>query len=75
MSEIDHNVKDDLELLMARVSEMRTHQRDYFARGMKLDLSMSKQKEREVDELMARLRARGYDGSRFTNKTEQNKLF
>lgn len=69
------NEKEIIELLLARVEEMRTHQRDWFARKMPYDLQQSKAKEKEVDELCRRIRARGYNPDRFKTNIKQDKLF
>jgi hypothetical protein len=67
--------KDDIELLMAKVEMMRTHQRDYFARRSETDKQLAIRKEKEVDEMMRRLRGRGYNPDRFKITHDQNKMF
>ncbi|MEO6610721.1 MAG: hypothetical protein ABIT05_01270 [Chitinophagaceae bacterium] len=66
--------KDDIELLMARVEEMRTAQRDFFARKMNADKRIAIAREIELDALLRQLRKR-YDPTRFKNRTEQKGLF
>lgn len=69
--------RDDLELLLCRVLEMRTHQTDFFKRKMPADLKLSKQKESEVDRLIKQFRSNGYDPERFKSSgpSEQKPLF
>jgi hypothetical protein len=67
--------KDDLELLMARVEQMRGHQRDYFARKTQTDKKLSIELEKQVDELIRQLRRRGYNPERFKTNTYQKGLF
>jgi len=67
--------KEIIELLLARVEEMRTHQRDWFARKMPADLSQAKQKEKEVDELCRRIRGRGYNPDHLKTVTQQKRMF
>jgi hypothetical protein len=66
--------KECLELLLARVEEMRTHQRDFFARRQTTDKQLSIKKEKEVDDLCKVLRRRGYDPERFKTNTNQGRL-
>lgn len=67
--------KNELELLVARVEEMRESQVAYFDRRKTWDLMQSKIKEKEVDEMLLRLRSRGINPDPFKQKTEQKKLF
>lgn len=69
------NEKDDIELLMLRVEDMRTAQRDYFARRMPADKKLAMGRESGVDELLKTLRRRGYNPERFRSSTEQKKMF
>jgi len=69
------NERYDIELLLARIEEMRGHQRDFFARRMQADKKLSIQKEKEVDELCKLMRRKGYDPERFKTSTEQKNMF
>ena len=67
--------REDIELLMARVEEMRRHQKDFFARRMPADKQLAIAKEIHVDELCRQFRKRGYNPDRFKVNTEQKKMF
>lgn len=67
--------KDDIEILMARVEEMRAAQRDYFARRMTADKKRSIALEQEVDNLCHQLRRRGYNPDRYKMKSVQKGMF
>lgn len=66
--------RDALEYLMLKVTEMRQHQRDYFARKQETDKRNAMRLEREVDAIMLKLKGRGYTGERFRDKTKQGRL-
>jgi len=67
--------RNDIELLMQRVLEMREAQVQYFNNRNNVNLRMSKARETVVDDLMKQFRKKGYDPNRFKNKTEQKNLF
>lgn len=66
--------KDAADYLLLKVSEMRLHQKAYFARKQDTDKRTAMKAEREIDEIILRYKARGYDGDRFKDKTTQPKL-
>lgn len=67
--------KDDIELLMARVEQMRQAQRDYFTRKMTADKKLSIALEGNLDELLKQYRRKGYNPDRFKTKSEQQGFF
>lgn len=70
------NPKDDTELLLARVEEMRDYQRKYFKYRMESYKKQAIEAEKKVDKLIDQLKARGYDVKRFkSNNQKPNELF
>lgn len=72
-------MKEDLELLMARVEQMRSAQSEYFkhCRGPSSEtwLKKSKALESAVDELLKNLRRKGLNPDPFKVTNEQQGLF
>lgn len=66
--------RDAVEYLLFKITELRQHQRDYFARKMETDKRLAIAAEREMDDIIRRYKLRGYDGERFRDKTKQSKL-
>jgi len=66
--------KDACDYLLNKVAQLRKAQRDYFARKMEYDKRLAILLEHEIDDLILRYKARGYNGERFNNKTTQPKL-
>lgn len=77
MSEQDSSSKDRdaAEYLMQLVEEMRYRQRRYVTSRMLHDGNEAIKLEAKVDATIAKLKARGYNGSRFKDNTQQSKLF
>lgn len=67
--------KEEIELLMLRVCEMRNAQRLYFKFKDQIYMKEAKAKEARVDDLVYALKRRGFDPNNMKDKTEQNKLF
>jgi hypothetical protein len=72
MSDIDH--KNAVDYLLNKIQAMRKAQRDYFARKQDTDKRLAIRLEKEVDDLILRYKARGYNGDRFNEKAEQATL-
>lgn len=67
--------RDYLEFLIYRVTQMKLHGQNYFARKMTADKLLYDQAKRELNEYLRVLKKRGYTGERFHTKTYQSNLF
>jgi hypothetical protein len=65
----------EVELLIARVEEMREAQKEFFENRMKSSLGLAKDKERAVDEIIRQFRTAGYNPDKFKTKVEQSRMF
>lgn len=66
---------DDVELLMARVEEMREAQNSYFRFKGETWLKKSKAKEKALDDVVKMLRRKGYNPDRFKTNQQSNEIF
>lgn len=67
--------RDDIELLMQRIQEVREAQRQYFNNRNDTNLRHCKALEQALDDLLKQLRRKGYDPDRFKTKTKQGGMF
>lgn len=67
--------RDDMELLMARVDEMRQAQKDH--ERFKTDTWKKKKQVKEgiLDEVFYQLKRKGYDPNRFKTNQQSNEIF
>lgn len=66
--------RDFLEMLMYKISAMKFHGTNYFARKMRADEILYNQAKKELNEYMVILKRRGYSFDRFVTKPKQGSL-
>lgn len=72
---IQHTDKDYLEMLLHKLSVMKFHGSNYYARKQDTDKRMFDKARKEVNDFMLLLKKRGYSGDRFNvAKLEQGRL-
>lgn len=71
---VSNKHKDAADYLLNKIQAMRKAQRDYFARKMDFDKRLATRLEKEIDDIILRMKARGYNGDRFNDKTKQATL-
>lgn len=67
--------KNDTELLLGAVIEMRSHQRNFFRNRLDIDKLKSIRAEQDCDRLCMRLKIEGYKPRRQFKDDTQQKLF
>lgn len=67
--------KQDLELFLFRVEEMRKAQKEYSSSKNSTNMRESKQKEAMVDAAISVLRRKGYEPDQFNKPIKQKDLF
>lgn len=67
--------RNDLELLLARVEEVRDAQKTYFKLRNDVNLAKSKAREAALDEVIKLMRKKGYDPEKFKVTPNKNELF
>jgi hypothetical protein len=67
--------KQDLELFLFRVQEMRKAQKEYINSKNSTNMRESREKEALVDAAISVLRRKGYEPDQFNKSIKQNDLF
>lgn len=69
------NTKKDMELLMARMEQLREAQVDFNKNGGDIRRKKVSGLETQMDDLLRHYRRKGYNPDEFKKKVEQNNMF
>jgi hypothetical protein len=69
------NIREHLELLLARAELVRDAQKEYFRQRNETNKRKAIALERQLDDVTSQLRRAGFNGDRFKNRTVTDTLF